>query len=353
MGLITTNFYDEITSPQQRGLFRFFDHVYLTKPGNLPRRLRVFRASPMTSQKFMANTQKSVDWDFKGADTKTLTHCFHPYPAMMIPQIAGRLIDAYGREASMLLDPYCGTGTSLVEANLRGINAKGSDLNPLARLIAGAKTARLSLKKVAFYMQEIQNNLLLSGFGKGRRGQPPAFHNIDTWFPQEAQDKLAEIKFHIDLIEKKEIRRFFLIAFSETVRECSYTRNGEFKLYRIPEWQRKKFRPDEVFNAKLLRNFDGLREFTQAAQSGGKTKVFDFDSVIEIPRTAVSPESVDLVVTSPPYGDLAPPSPTGNFLALPTSGSASKMPPPWTVNGRHKTARNCAAWRRQTGCRHR
>ena len=34
MGLITTNFYDEITSPQQRGLFRFFDHVYLTKPGN-------------------------------------------------------------------------------------------------------------------------------------------------------------------------------------------------------------------------------------------------------------------------------------------------------------------------------
>ena len=266
----------------------------------------------------MANTQKSVDWDFKGADTKTLTHCFHPYPAMMIPQIAGRLIDAYGREASMLLDPYCGTGTSLVEANLRGINAKGSDLNPLARLIAGAKTARLSLKKVAFYMQEIQNNLLLSGFGKGRCGQPPAFHNIDTWFPQEAQDKLAEIKFHIDRIEKKEIRRFFLIAFSETVRECSYTRNGEFKLYRIPEWQRKKFRPDvfAIFNAKLLRNFDGLREFTQAAQSGGKTKVFDFDSVIEIPRTAVSPESVDLVVTSPPYGDSGTTVAYGQFSRL-------------------------------------
>lgn len=46
---------------------------------------------------------------------------------MMIPQIAGRLIDTYGKKTDTLFDPYCGTGTSLVEANLKGINAIGTD----------------------------------------------------------------------------------------------------------------------------------------------------------------------------------------------------------------------------------
>ena len=83
-------------------------------------------------------------WDFRTADTKTLTHCFHPYPAMMIPQVSGRLIDIYGVDAGLLFDPYCGTGTSLVEANIRGINAVGTDLNPLARL-QSTRSARCSL----------------------------------------------------------------------------------------------------------------------------------------------------------------------------------------------------------------
>lgn len=65
----------------------------------------------------------SQDWDFKSADTKYSTHGFHTYPAMMIPQIAGRLIDTFGKGAKSLLDPYCGTGTSLVEAKVRSKSA--------------------------------------------------------------------------------------------------------------------------------------------------------------------------------------------------------------------------------------
>jgi DNA modification methylase len=64
--------------------------------------------------------KKYIDysWDFIGANTKIGTHCFHNYPAMMIPQVAGRLINLYGSSARLLFDPYCGTGTSLVEALL-------------------------------------------------------------------------------------------------------------------------------------------------------------------------------------------------------------------------------------------
>ena len=48
--------------------------------------------------------KKYIDesWDFKDANTKTLTHCFHSYPAMMIPQVAARLIEKYGENANLI-----------------------------------------------------------------------------------------------------------------------------------------------------------------------------------------------------------------------------------------------------------
>lgn len=71
--------------------------------------------------------QRKVDdrWSFKEANTKEYTHCYHTYPAMMIPQIARTLIDEYRPEGrlELILDPYMGSGTTLVEASLAGINS--------------------------------------------------------------------------------------------------------------------------------------------------------------------------------------------------------------------------------------
>ena len=260
----------------------------------------------------------TVDWDFKGADTKSLTHCFHSYPAMMIPQIAGRLIDLYGKGARTLMDPYCGTGTSLVEANARGINAKGSDLNPLARLIASAKTCRSPAARMAPHMQRMRDKLLSGGLGAFPTAPAPAFPNMDFWFPKNVRNKLAAVKFHIGQIADTGVRNFLLVAFSETVRECSYTRNGEFKLYRMTEQQRKKFDPDVfgIFAAKMERNYAGLREFVNAVQNDSYTQVFEFNSADEIPAATVPPESVDVVVTSPPYGDSGTTVAYGQFSRL-------------------------------------
>ena len=74
-------------------------------------------------------------WSFRDANTKELTHCYHTYPAMMIPQVARSLINEYkpGGKLEIIFDPYMGSGTTLVEAALAGINAIGTDLNPLAQ----------------------------------------------------------------------------------------------------------------------------------------------------------------------------------------------------------------------------
>jgi DNA methylase len=71
-------------------------------------------------------------------------HGFHTYPARMHPATAGRLVRAATAPGALVLDPFCGSGTVLVEAMLAGRRAVGTDLNPLAERLARLKTARLT-----------------------------------------------------------------------------------------------------------------------------------------------------------------------------------------------------------------
>ncbi len=258
-------------------------------------------------------------WDYRTANTKQYTHCFHSYPAMMIPQVAGRILDEFGRNSKLLFDPYCGTGTSLVEANLRGINAIGTDINPLARLIAKVKTTIIPLEHLDAYLKDFNNYAFLIRLG-GRKVKPeiPRFKNIDYWFKKETQYWLAVVKEYIEKIYDKDIQDFFKVAFSETVREVSLTRNSEFKLYRMSERQIEKFNPDVLFIMikKLIRNRNGMAEYISMKKNIASSKIYDFNTVYGIPENILPSESVDIIVTSPPYGDSRTTVAYGQFSRL-------------------------------------
>lgn len=177
---------------------------------------------------------KRIDetWDYKGVNTKEYTHCFHIYPAMMIPQIARRLLEEYGSKAKLLFDPYCGTGTSLVEANLKGINAIGTDINELARLIAKVKTTRLNINELKKYIDQFNDFIFHQLFSNEINFviDIPNVTNIDYWFSKSAQRKLGIVLYFINQISNRDIADFFKVAFSETVRDLSFTKLNEFKL---------------------------------------------------------------------------------------------------------------------------
>ncbi|MGD9730834.1 MAG: DNA methyltransferase [Desulfamplus sp.] len=270
----------------------------------------------------MASTalvKKYIDttWDFRSANTKEYTHCYHNYPAMMIPQVANRLINLYGKNAATLFDPYCGTGTSLVEANLNGIDAYGTDINPMARLIAEAKTTIIELEILDLYLKEFNDFLFALNWGINNTNVIfPNFKNIDFWFKEEVKLALASIKQFINNIKDPRVKKFFLVAFSETVRESSFTRNSEFKLYRMPEKQREDFNPDvfKIINSKLARNRMGLKFYMEKNKNDAKTKIYDFNSSEKIEK--IEEESIDIVVTSPPYGDSRTTVAYGQFSRL-------------------------------------
>jgi hypothetical protein len=76
-----------------------------------------------------------------GEDDATLTHPFHAYPARLHPATARALVAALDLPAgATLLDPFCGSGTVLVEAMAAGLRAVGRDLSPLAVALAEVKT---------------------------------------------------------------------------------------------------------------------------------------------------------------------------------------------------------------------
>jgi hypothetical protein len=81
----------------------------------------------------------------KGGDEadRAHVHGFHSYPARMHPAVAAGLIAAFSSSGATVLDPFCGSGTVLVEAMVAGRRAVGTDLNPLAVRLARVKTTPL------------------------------------------------------------------------------------------------------------------------------------------------------------------------------------------------------------------
>jgi site-specific DNA-methyltransferase (cytosine-N4-specific) len=249
-------------------------------------------------------------WDFVGHDTKEYTHGFHKYPAMMIPQIARKLIVDNKPDAKNLFDPYCGTGTSLVESGILGIDCVGTDLNPMARLISKVKTNKLDIeeleleiKRFSNTIEEIESKII------------PNVINMDYWFKKDVQNFLGKINYFISTITNKDILDFFKVVFSETIRDVSLVRNSEFKMYRMESEKIEKFNPNviETFIKKIMRNKIGMEKFINNSKDFS-CEVFQFNTTHTI--DPISERKFDLIVTSPPYGDSKTTVAYGQFSRL-------------------------------------
>lgn len=250
-------------------------------------------------------------WNYAEDNTRAYTHPIHPYPAMMIPQVAGRLIDSYAKPKAVVLDPFCGSGSVLLEAFIRGYDSYGIDINPLSLLISKVKTTPVNYK-------QLQNKLenILETVSMAKKIDSPGFFNIDYWFKSRVASKLSSLRAAIDSIRDKRIKDFFKVVFSFTVRASSNTRNGEFKLYRIDDEKLLNFNPDVIgiFRMRAEQNIEAMSElWKQFRENETKVNILNEDARY---RTSIKDGLVDIVVTSPPYGDSKTTVAYGQFSRL-------------------------------------
>ena len=257
----------------------------------------------------MYKIQINNNYDFKGENYSTHFPNLHKYPATMLPQIGIELFKELKINRRRLLDPYCGTGSSVLAGIASGFSEfHGFDINPLAVLIAEARYTKLDIKKLFNY----KKNLECAVYYEEENILPPPVTNIDFWFSKRAIKDLAVIRNAIlEEIEDKRYQSLFWLAFSETARFVSYTRNSEFKLYRMPEEQRKSFQPD-VFELYFKRLDKILTVYTEVYLPLLKEQKFYFFKKEFI----YTKNKYDAVLTSPPYGDSRTTVAYGQFSTL-------------------------------------
>ena len=214
----------------------------------------------------------------------------------MLPQIGIQLFKELDIKKGVLLDPYCGTGSSFLAGIVSGLDEFcGFDINPLAILIAKAKYTKISRKRFLGYKEKV-----IKSISKGIDNlEEPNVTNLNFWFSRCSIKNLNIIK-HSILHEVSDLRYqgFFWVAFSETVRHVSYTRNGEFKLYRMEEEKRRKFKPDVLDTfSKSLNKIEKIYSTTYKPLLKGKK----FSLYTQ--EFASNRKKYDVVLTSPPYGD--------------------------------------------------
>jgi hypothetical protein len=257
---------------------------------------------------------KNIKYNFTGQSYASSYPNLHRYPATMIPQIGIELFKELNIKNGKLLDPYCGSGSSFVVGLDRGIKEmEGFDLNPLAILITKAKFTKYNLTDLKKKASEIKNKLFEYTFNNDilSKVDIPEVYNIEFWFSKKVINELGIVKTLLDEIENKNIRRFMLVPFSETIRECSYTRNGEFKLFRMKQEDMKKFNPDTfaIFSNKLDKAIFTYEKFYFPLLDDIKIHL-DF---IKFPKKE---NYYNIVLTSPPYGDSRTTVAYGQFSIL-------------------------------------
>jgi site-specific DNA-methyltransferase (cytosine-N4-specific) len=250
------------------------------------------------------------EWDFKKYQTKTYTHGFHNYPAMFIPQIARKLISVFSEEKDTVCDIFCGSGTTLVESSLLNRNSIGIELNPLAVLIARVKTTPINPKNLTDKLK-----FIIDEYESIKDVHPYFFTNIDFWFKKDVINDLTRLKQAISKIPEENIRNFFFVCFSNVVRIVSYTRHGEFKLFRSPNKMTDKFKPDVIseFIKICENNIIGMKEYVNNIFPHTHSRIIMGDATKD---NGIPNNSVDLIITSPPYGDSRTTVAYGQFSRL-------------------------------------
>jgi DNA modification methylase len=225
-----------------------------------------------------------IDWNFKGAKTQYLSHTIHPYPARFIPQIPSTFIKLFTRERETVLDPFSGSGTTLVEAFLHNRNSIGNDLNPLAVLISKVKTTLINEEKFGYFNEKL---VLLNSY----LSQNDRCNKLSN-------KKLSRI-FNDDVVLRVEaIRRFLL-----DIKEDGYDDLYDFGRVALSSaiWLLTENNSNrdiiDVFRRKVFSMQKEMVKMVKTIKDVPKVKINCQDAR----KLDVENNSTDLIVTSPPY----------------------------------------------------
>lgn len=239
-------------------------------------------------------------------DVNTYTHGFHKYPAKFIPHVPKWAIGKYlnGSKDKNILDPFCGSGTTLVEGLLAGYNVIGMDIDPLSTLISKVKTTRIDENE----LNNISNWLKKEIQTKRKGTFIPECITLDHWFTEDAIKKLSTIRSLIDQIqvifgnhkEIVDIQDLLIVCFSSIIRRVSNADNESQKTY----VSHTKIKEPEEVNSLFFTQLDlfivRVISFSKITSQESTNRIIHTSSILSLEQKLTG-LTIDLAITSPPY----------------------------------------------------
>ena len=250
-------------------------------------------------------------------------HLVHPYPAKLLVHIPYFFLstDLLSKPGDIVLDPFCGSGTVLVEAQLANRRAYGADANPLARLIARVKTAPLDVQKTKRTLNEILRRIPTEP-----SGDRPDVVNLEHWFYPSTARQLQCLQEVILRVRTCAVRDFLIVCFSVCLRKVSLADPRLSVPVRLRLGQYPKGHPlreksdahlrrlrrvcvNEIFGRIARTNLARMESLQTAKTSTNLAEVICSDarklmheySLNGNRNKPLAGESVQLIITSPPY----------------------------------------------------
>ncbi len=238
-------------------------------------------------------------------NTRYCSHGIHEYKGKFNPQIVRAIINIYGQSTASIIDPFCGSGTSVLESNLQGINAVGVDINPLAVFIARTKlavyheAAKVSQFKWDSFRNQYEAVLAAVNFEGGEREE-----YLRSWFVEPYFSQIEAIRITANRYYKGAIRDLILVCTSNLLRDYSEQEPTDLRI-------RRRFSP-----YPSIPILDGLKsqienmvaKVTAYGEDPGNTATYQIQntSIIEFNKTRALDNSFGLAITSPPYAMALP-----------------------------------------------
>ena len=261
----------------------------------------------LKSSQIVVRDLSAINWAFTFDDTGFLTHDLHPYPAKYIPQIPGHIISRLSLPGELVFDPFGGSGTTALEAVRLGRRAISVDANPIGTLIGQVKTCSLN-RTITTDLHSIRCALLArldelpvnpEILCRENAAFIPKIPNIDKWFPFSSRGELALIKSRLCALESEVAKNIGLLALSRIILSSSF-QDSETRYSSKP----REIPIGDTIKKYILALDDIIQNVqrTQPALRYGISKFITSD-INKLQPDSIENESIDLIVTSPPYGN--------------------------------------------------
>ena len=245
-------------------------------------------------------TNYDINFDFGNGDTMYLTHSLHPYPAKFPPQLPNSRLTQFGTRGQTVLDPFCGSGTTLVEARLLGFNAIGVDVNGLSSLLSKVKATPLTdneIKAVKAFINVIENEDFQWEMNRPQI-EVKQIEGLEHWFQHNVAEELTHLLNLLNKLENDNVKDFLKIVVSSIIVKVS-NQESDTRFAAKDKGIKNNFTFRQFIN-KANEYLERITEFSKRVTSNNYLKLLNADSRS---LTMLEDESVDIIITSPPYAN--------------------------------------------------